>query len=94
MARWERLRIVGKRQFIWSHGVLRWGGFMMCFSLAVFQHARFGDVFSTEGQWWVRLILAAATWTWVGFLYGKSTWQRNEQAYREYQLATGAAFEP
>lgn len=75
------------RHFIWFYGVLRWGGFMFCFSLAVFQYSHFGDVLSTEGNWLFRVLLAAATWIYVGRLYGRSLWRRNEREYAEQRPA-------
>lgn len=78
---WERTRALGKARFIWTHGVLRWGGFMFCFSFAVFQHAALGHVFSTAGNLPFRLILALLVWAYVGYLYGRSVWARNERGY-------------
>ncbi|CAL1239680.1 hypothetical protein [Candidatus Methylocalor cossyra] len=81
LSEWERIRARGMRHFVWSHGVLRWGGFMFFFSLALFQHAHFGNVFSTEGHFLLRILLAGFTWTFVGWLYGRSQWYRNERDY-------------
>jgi hypothetical protein len=81
LAEWEQLRRQGQRHFIWAYGVLRWGGFMFCFSMAVFQYSHFGHVFSGEGQWLMRVALGLLTWVFVGFLYGRSQWRRNEQEY-------------
>ena len=89
LAEWEKLRSLGMRRFVWSHGVLRWGGFMFFFSLAVFQHARFGSVLSTEGNWRARILVAALTWIFVGYLYGRSLWQRNERDYAEQRSRPG-----
>lgn len=75
---WGRIRALGLRRFVWSYGVLRWGGFMFCFSLAVFQYSRFGSVFSAEGAWLMRVLIAAVTWAFVGYLHGRSLWFRNE----------------
>jgi hypothetical protein len=83
LAEWERTRARGKRHFIWTHGVLQWGGFMFVFSTVFFQHQVFGDVFSTRGNLPFRLVLGALVWTFVGYLYGRSKWQRNEQEYAE-----------
>ena len=80
---WEKLRQVGKTRFIWSYGVLRWGGFMFFFSLAVFQYAHFGHPFSLEGNWLARLLIALPTWIFVGYGYGRSQWQRNEARFAE-----------
>ncbi|MGZ8217903.1 hypothetical protein [Methylomagnum sp.] len=87
LAEWEKIRVRGERHFVWAYGVLRWGGFMFCFSLAVFQYSHFGGVLSLEGNWLFRLLLAAVTWTFVGFLYGRSQWRRNE---REYSIHCGS----
>jgi hypothetical protein len=81
LAAWEKARARGMRHFVWSHGVLQWGGFMFFFSMAVFQYSRFGNLFSTEGNLPFRLLLAAATWIFVGYLYGRSMWRRNEREY-------------
>lgn len=78
---WKNLRARGMRHFVWSYGVLRWGGFMFFFSMAVFQYSHFGSVLSTEGNWLFRALLAAITWTFVGWLYGRSQWRRNEREY-------------
>ncbi|WP_221063385.1 hypothetical protein [Methylomagnum ishizawai] len=83
IAEWERLRAQGMCRFVWSYGVLRWGGFMFCFSMAVFQYSRFGSVFSAEGNWLLRVWLALATWTFVGYLHGRSLWFRNEREYAD-----------
>jgi hypothetical protein len=83
LTEWEKIRARGMRHFVWTHGVLRWGGFMFFFSLGVFQYSHFGSVLSTEGNWLFRLFLAAATWIFVGFLYGRSMWRRNEREYAE-----------
>jgi hypothetical protein len=80
---WEKLRQLGKTRFIWSYGVLRWGGFMFFFSLAVFQYAHFGHPFSLEGNWLARLLIALPTWIFVGYGYGRSQWQRNEARFAE-----------
>ena len=82
---WERERAGGMRRFIWSHGVLRWGGFMFCFSLAVFQYAHYGAPFSTAGNWLMRMVIALVTWIFVGYGYGRSQWRRNEQIYQRYR---------
>jgi hypothetical protein len=81
LEQWAKTRAQGKQRFVWTHGVLQWGGFMFSFSFAVFQHRHFGDVFSTEGNLPFRLILALSVWIYVGYLYGRSRWLRNEQAY-------------
>jgi hypothetical protein len=80
---WRKIRAGGKNRFIWTHGVVQWGGFMFFFSLGVFQHSHYGDVFSTEGNLPFRLILALLVWVFVGYLYGQSRWRRNEQEYQE-----------
>jgi hypothetical protein len=80
---WRKTRAGGKQRFIWTHGVVQWGGFMFFFSLGVFQHSHYGDVFSTEGNLPFRLILALLVWVFVGYLYGQSRWRRNEQEYQE-----------
>ncbi|MDD5034327.1 MAG: hypothetical protein PHE55_06175 [Methylococcaceae bacterium] len=82
LAQWEKTRARGKSRFIWTHGILQWGGFMFFFSMAVFQHRHYGDVFSTEGNLPFRLILALLVWVFVGHLYGQSRWRRNEQEYQ------------
>jgi hypothetical protein len=81
LAEWEKIRAQGMGHFVWSYGVLRWGGFMLFFSLAVFQYSHFGSVFSAEGHWLFRGVFAALTWTFVGWLYGRSQWRRNEREY-------------
>ena len=81
LAAWEKTRVRGMKYFVWSHGVLRWGGFMFFFSLVVFQYSHFGSVLSTEGNWLLRVLLAALTWVYVGRLYGRSLWLRNEREY-------------
>jgi len=55
--RWESVRRQGRARYIWTHGVLRWGGVMFAFSLGLFQHAHYGAVFSLEAAgksafWW------------------------------------------
>lgn len=92
LAEWEKLRAQGERQFVWGYGVLRWGGFMFCFSMAVFQYSHFGSVFSAEGNWLFRVLLALVTWIFVGYLYGRSQWRRNEREYIAQQ--PGGAFQP
>lgn len=81
MAEWRKTRAAGMQRFVWTHGVLQWGGFMFFFSLGVFQHSHYGNVFSTEGNLPFRVGLALAVWVFVGYLYGKSRWRRNEQEY-------------
>jgi len=83
LAECEQTRARGKRHFVWTHGVLQWGGFMFVFSTVVYQHQVFGDIFSTQGNLPFRLILGALVWTFVGYLYGRSKWQHNEQEYAE-----------
>ncbi|MBM4201135.1 MAG: hypothetical protein FJ189_07600 [Gammaproteobacteria bacterium] len=78
---WERLRSRGRSRFIWSYGVLRWGGFMFCFSLTLFQYRQFGNPWSLDGNALLRLILGGAVWAYVGYLYGRSVWSRNEREY-------------
>ncbi|WP_156912700.1 hypothetical protein [Methylocaldum szegediense] len=87
LAEWERTRARGKRHFIWTHGVLKWGGFMFVFSTVVFQHQVFGDIFSTQGNLPFRLLLGASVWTFVGYLYGRSRWARNEQEYAKLKAS-------
>jgi hypothetical protein len=82
------------RHYVWTHGVLRWGGFMLCFSLAVFQHSRFGSVFSTEGNLPFRVVVAALTWTFVGYLYGRSNWRKHEEAYLAQTQDPSGTFVP
>lgn len=78
---WQETRSQGKQHFIWTHGVLQWGGFMFFFSMAVFQHRHYGQVLSTAGNPPFRLILGLLVWTLVGYLYGQSRWRQNEQKY-------------
>ncbi len=85
LRQWEKTRALGQRRFVWTHGVLHWGGFMFCFSLAVFQFSHYGSVFSTEGNLPFRLVLALLVWVYVGHLYGLSQWRRNEQEYQAQQ---------
>ncbi|RYU63108.1 hypothetical protein EWI61_01210 [Methylolobus aquaticus] len=85
---WARLRTLGRSRFIWSYGVLRWGGFMCCFSLAVFHYRQFGSPWSLEGNATFRVILAAIVWAYVGYLYGRSVWNRNERDYAARPTAT------
>jgi hypothetical protein len=83
LAEWEKVRSQGMRHFVWTQGVLGWGGFMFLLSMAVFQYAHFGNVLSTEGNWLARILFAAFIWSFVGHLYGRSLWRRNEQEYAE-----------
>ncbi len=85
LERWEKIRARGKSRFIWTHGVIQWGGFMFFFSFVLFQYRHYGDVFSTEGNLPFRIIFALLVWTFVGCLYGRSRWLRNEQEYLEQQ---------
>ena len=85
---WARLRALGRSRFIWSYGVLRWGGFMCCFSLAVFQYRQFGSPWSLDGNAPFRVGLAAMVWAYVGYLYGRSVWNRNERDYAAHSTAT------
>jgi len=78
---WEKTRALGKRRFIWTHGVAQWGGFMFFFSLGVFQHSHYGHLLSTEGNLPFRVGLALLVWIYVGYLYGQSRWKKNEQDY-------------
>jgi hypothetical protein len=83
LEQWKKIRSGGKKRFIWTHGVLQWGGFMFFFSFAVFQHRHYGHVLSTEGNLPFRLIIALTVWTFVGYLYGRSRWLRSEQEYQD-----------
>lgn len=79
---WRSMRARGMQSFIWGYGVLRWGGLMCCFSMAVFNYSHYGQVFSFEGNWIMRVLLGLLTWTFVGYGYGHSQWRRNEQIYQ------------
>lgn len=92
LAEWRKVRALGMRRFVWSYGVLRWGGFMCCFSLGVFQYSRFGSLFSGEGAWLMRVSLAVATWIFVGYLHGRSLWFRNEREYAQQRPGKDATF--
>ena len=81
LKQWEKTRAQGMKRFIWTYGVLQWGGFMFFFSFAVFQHRHYGDLLSTEGNLPFRLVLALSVWAYVGYLYGRSVWRKNEQEY-------------
>jgi hypothetical protein len=83
LKQWEKTRALGRTRFIWTHGVLQWGGFMFFFSMAVFQHRHYGHLLSIEGNLPFRLSLALVVWAFVGYLYGKSRWESNEQQYLE-----------
>jgi hypothetical protein len=85
LKQWEKTRAQGQKRFVWGYGVLQWGGFMFCFSMAVFQYSHYGHVFSTEGNLPFRLVLALLVWIYVGRLYGMSQWRRNEQEYQARQ---------
>lgn len=87
--RWERVRADGKRRFVWTYGVLRWGGMMFAFSLGLFQHAHYGSIFSLEGRWDVRVVVALVTWIFVGYGYGRSSWNRMEDRYHTYLALKG-----
>ena len=88
-SRWEQIRSHGRSRFIWTHGVLRWGGVMFAFSLGLFQHAHYGAVFSLEGRWDVRFLVALVTWIFVGYGYGRSSWNRMEERYHVYLSLKG-----
>jgi hypothetical protein len=88
-ARWEKVRSLGKSRYIWTQGVLRWGGVMFAFSLGLFQHAHYGAVFSFEGRWDVRFLMALLTWIFVGHGYGRSSWNRMEERYQNYLSLKG-----
>lgn len=60
---------------------------MFLFSTVVFQHQAFGDIFSTQGNLPFRLLLGASVWTFVGYLYGRSRWARNEQEYAKQETS-------
>lgn len=85
LAEWSSRRKRGKRHFVLYHGVMLWGGFMLFFSLGVFHYAHYGSMFSMEGLWWMRWLVGALIWSYVGFLYGRSQWSRNEQLFKQYQ---------
>jgi len=86
LRQWEKTRALGKRRFVWAHGVAQWGGFMFFFSLGVFQHSHYGHLLSTEGNLPFRVGLSLLVWIYVGYLYGSSRWKRNEQEYLEQTL--------
>lgn len=88
---WATVRTQGRQRYIWGYGVLRWGGLMFCFSLAVYHYRQFGSVISSEGHLWFRLLLGALVWTCVGYLYGRSSWHRNERGYAERTNAASAS---
>lgn len=88
-ARWEQIRSQGKARFVWTHGVVRWGGVMCVLSLGFFQHAHYGDIFSLEGRWDLRVLVALLTWIFVGHGYGRSTWNRMEERYQTYLSLKG-----
>lgn len=88
-ARWEAVRAYGKSRFIWTQGVLRWGGVMFAFSVGLFQHAHYGAVFSLEGRWEIRILVALVTWIFVGYGYGRSSWNRMEERYQTYLSLKG-----
>jgi hypothetical protein len=54
---------------------------MFCFSLAVFQYRQFGNPLSLDGSPAFRLFLGGLVWVYVGYLYGRSLWNRNEREY-------------
>lgn len=83
LKRWQTIRAKGREHYIWFHGVLLWGGFMFCFSLAMFQQRLYGHVLSTEGNLPFRIGLSLMVWIFVGYLYGKSRWQQNEWEYSQ-----------
>ena len=78
---WAVIRAQGRRHYIWRHGVLTWGGFMLCFSLGVYHYRQYGSVISTEGSLWLRLVVGALVWTYVGYLYGRASWHDKERQY-------------
>lgn len=85
IAAWKKTRAHGERRFVWTHGVVQWGGFMFFFTMGFYQVQRFGDLFSTNGNLPLRLAFAALIWTFVGYLYGRSMWRRNEREYLRLQ---------
>ena len=85
LAEWSSRRKRGKWHFVLFQGVLLWGGFMLFFSLGVFHYAHYGSMFSFEGLWWMRWTLGALIWAYVGFLYGRSQWSRNEQLFDQHR---------
>lgn len=66
---------------------------MFCFSLGVYHYRQYGSVLSLEGNLWVRLLVAALVWTYVGYLYGRSSWHQNERDYAAQPRAQGDGFE-
>lgn len=90
---WVSIRARGRRRYIWYHGVLRWGGFMFCFSLAIYQYRQFGSVISTEGHLWFRMAFGALVWTYVGYLYGRASWHQNEREFNAIRGDGGTSIE-
>jgi hypothetical protein len=54
---------------------------MFCFSMAVYHYGLFSNPEAAQGNWWLRVALGLLTWIWVGYLYGRSCWNRNERAF-------------
>ena len=68
---------------------------MFFFSMGVFNYTHFGQLFSSEGHWGMRIVVALLTWMFVGYGYGHSQWRRNEQIYQPQMsdVRSGADFE-
>lgn len=71
--RWEEIRGKGRRRYIWTRGVLGWGGLMAFgFCLGQFFFSRFPPAEAA-----VTIALCAAG----GYLMGVVKWKHNEEAY-------------
>lgn len=78
-AKWLNTRLRGKQRFIFTRGVLGWGGFMFIFMTVVHNYI------DHENTDWSYILIAVLVWAVGGYSFG--VWQWN---WQEKKLGPGS----
>ena len=86
LAKWEQMRLGGKKQYIWKVGVLSWG-IPMFISMTGFMYVqKVGLTWpSVENFPFSLMMINAVLWLIGGYWFGATVWSTMEKAYQKHQ---------
>ncbi|MCK8824934.1 hypothetical protein [Fuchsiella alkaliacetigena] len=79
--RWEEIREMGKKKFVWTHGVLRWGVLVAVAWSIINQGLRDGlDLMGFLSlDFLVRLGISLVIFGVAGYFWGRMLWKKMEE---------------
>jgi hypothetical protein len=78
--RWKRVEARGRKHFIWTRGVLGWGGFMFVFMTTI-DFARRGTLHRDVADYVFYIVLNLLIWPLAGYVWGRWVWSSMEKRF-------------